>query len=624
MENPIWLRTIHHGGSEKYVSQTYPQLGETVRLRLRVGSHAPVQNVYLRTFPDGEQAFTRMNKGEKTQVTQWWQVDLPVKEPVVNYRFLLETDEGVWTYTAVGPQKQLPLDSTDFRIIAGYVSPDWVKTAVFYQIFPDRFANGNPATNPTPDEFEFRGHRPQTYAWEQSPDSDQLFPIVFYGGDLPGITAKLSYLQDLGVNALYLNPVFTAFSNHKYDVVDYNNVDPHFGGNDALITLRQALTARKMRYVLDIVPNHCGYWHSWFQAARENLNAPEAEFFTFNSHPDEYASWLGVWSLPKLNYRSRELRHRMYGSKQSVFRRWLRPPFSADGWRIDVANMLGRQGDTQIGEEVAHGIRQAVKETRSDAYLMGENFFDATPQLQGDQWDGIMNYAGLSSPLMYWLAGFEVGAHGLNGKITSPTAWPTDAVVATWQQFLAAIPWQVALQQFNLLDSHDVPRIRSLLHENDALHRLAAIIQFTFPGTPCLYYGDEIGMVDDPILRQRGCMIWDESRWDHDLLDFYKKLIKLRRESPILQSGGFQILAVESDMIAYQREGGNGRMLIIAHRAETPRPASPLFIAHGDIADGTTFVEYFTDRQMVVENGRVHLPDHPQGATLWMQQSTAS
>ena len=221
-------------------------------------------------------------------------------------------------------------------------------------------------------------------------------------------------MQDLGINTLYLNPIFTAYSNHKYDVIDYDHVDPHLGGNEALVKLRQALDKRGMHYMLDIVPNHCGVWHPWFQAACSDPNAPEAEFFTFHDHPVDYESWLGHKALPKLNYRSRELRRRIYNSDDAVFRRWLRPPYAADGWRVDVANMLGRQGETQIGHKVARGIRRAVKETRRNAYLMAESFFDSSAQLQGDEWDGMMNYAGFTLPLWHWLRGFDQGAIGIN------------------------------------------------------------------------------------------------------------------------------------------------------------------------------------------------------------------
>ncbi|MCB8918242.1 MAG: glycoside hydrolase family 13 protein [Ardenticatenaceae bacterium] len=614
---PNWLNSVHHDGSERYVSTPLPRLEEQVTLRLRAGADAPVRRVFLRTFPDGEQALTPMSRGEAGAPAAWWECRVRVNQPHFHYRFVLEADDGVWFYTAAGPTAHIPWDATDFCLLADYEPPGWLDTAIFYQIFPDRFHNGDPATNPRPEAYEFNGHRPRTYAWGAPPPAGALFPLVFYGGDLPGITAKLDYLQDLGVNALYLTPVFTAYSNHKYDVADYDHVDPHFGGDDALVALRRALDARAMRYILDVVPNHCGYWHPWFQAARADASVPEAEFFTFINHPDAYASWLGVWVLPKLNYRSAELRRRMYAGESSVFRRWLRPPFAADGWRVDVANMLGRQGETQIGQEVVQDIRRAVKETRPGAYLMGENFFDATASLQGDQWDGVMNYAGLATPLLAWLVGYEQGAHGLAETITSPVSWPTAALAATWQQHLAAIPWQIARQQFNVLNSHDTPRLRSRLQGNVALQRLAVVAQFTFPGVPCIYYGDEIGLVDTPELASRGCMVWDEAAWDQEMRAFYQALIRLRRESAVLQRGGFRILAVEADLLAYQREGEDGSFLVILQRSQMPRPAGGLPIAHGGFPDGAQFVEQFSGQTGRVVDGQLALPALPQGATLW-------
>lgn len=619
MTFPDWLAGVHHDGSEKYVSRLHPRLGETVRLQLRLGSDAPVRAVYLRTFPDGEQLFTPMERGPSAPPCQWWHVDLPISQPMVHYRFLLQADDGLWNYTATGPTAHIPLDHTDFRILANYDAPEWLETAVFYQIFPDRFANGDPSNDPQPNEFEFRGFRCRTYPWGEPPNDEQPFPIIFYGGDLQGIAQHIDYLVDLGVNALYLNPIFTAYSNHKYDVIDYYNVDPNLGGNAALTALREALTVRDMRYILDIVPNHCGYWHPWFQDARDTPSAAEAEFFTFDNHPDDYVTWLGVWTLPKLNYRSAELRRRMYASDEAIFRHWLRPPYAADGWRVDVANMLGRQGPMQLGEEVARGIRHAVKSTNPAAYLLGENFFDATPHLQGDQWDAVMNYTGLSLPLWYWLSGYRERSHGMDHFITTPTSWPTDALIETWRTRRGVVPWAIALQQFNLLGSHDTARLRSVVAGNDALQRLAAIVQFTYPGVPCLYYGDEIGMEDEPDLESRGCMVWDESCWNKDLRAFYQALIALRKASPVLQRGGFQVLGVEPDTFAYQREGVNGRILVIAHRSQTPRPARPLSVTHGGIPNGTRFVEFFSGQELVVTDGALSLPEHEQGASLWQQ-----
>lgn len=614
---PTWLQSVHHDGSPVYVSHLYPQLGDTVRIRLRTGIDAPVRRIFLRTFPDGEQALTPMEPGKERPPARWWSVDLPIGEPVVHYRFLVEADDGVWWFTAAGPSLREVLDSTDFRILADYDPPAWVHASVFYQIFPDRFANGDPTNDPRPGEEVFPGVTFQNLPWAALPPGGQFSSTLLYGGDLQGIVDRLAYLQELGVDALYLNPVFTAPSNHRYDVVDYEHVDPHLGGNEALVALRRALDARGMRYILDVVPNHCGVHHPWFQAACADPTAPEAEFFTFTRHPDEYATWLGVRRLPKLNYASAELRRRIYAGAQAVFRRWLRPPFSADGWRIDVANMLARQGPFQQGTQVARGIREAVKGTRPDAYLMGESFFDATPQLQGDQWDGVMNYLGFTTPVWHWLRGLQQRAFRMPEPIASPVAWPTHALATSWRAVRAAIPWAIALQQFNMVGSHDTPRIRTIVGGNPALHRLAAVLQFTYPGVPCLYYGDEVGLEDRPGLGSRACMVWDEARWERDLRHFYRRLVELRRNSAVLRHGGFQVLALEEDTLVYQREGEGGRVVVVAHRGAPARPAGGLDVTHGGIPDGTHFVEHFSGREAVVQEGRLPLPEHPQGATIW-------
>ncbi|MEZ4519092.1 MAG: alpha-amylase family glycosyl hydrolase [Chloroflexota bacterium] len=618
--HPPWLDSVHHDGSERYVSNLTPRLGETITLQLRLDASAPVRRVVLRTFPDGEQALADMQRVAVAPPVQWWEIETRLTEPVTHYRFLIDTGVAIWHYSAAGLTLHVPTDATDFRILADYTAPEWVHSTVFYQIFPDRFANGDPSTDPRPDEYEFRGYHPRTFKWEEPPDPEQPFPLIFYGGDLPGIQQHLDYLENLGVNGLYLNPVFTAYSNHKYDVADYENVDTHFGGNEALAGLRKALDDRGMRYLLDIVPNHAGYWHSWFQAAREDPDAPSAEYFTFHDHPDDYATWLGAWTLPKLNYTSQALRRRMYGDPDSVLRRWLQPPYSADGWRVDVANMLARQGATQLGAEVARGMRAAVKEARPDAYFMGENFFDASAQLQGDEWDGVMNYDGFTHPIWFWLVGYRQGAHGFPDPLMM-SHWPTGAMTASWRSRLAAIPWVVALQQYNLLDSHDVPRIRTIVGGNDALHRLAVTLLMTFPGVPGLYYGDEIGMTDLPDLDSRGCMVWDESRWDHDLLAFHRDLIRLRRESAALQRGGFQLLLEAEDSVCYQRELLDERLLVLAHRSLAPAEGLTISAAVAGLPDGARFIELFGERETRVRHGQLSLPTQQQGASIWRQVS---
>lgn len=620
--NPTYLSSIHHDGSSRYVRPHRGRslrIGDEVTIRLRTAVDAPVQRLLLRTCPDGEQHFAEMKPAavQPNPVCRWWEVTLRVIMPVTTYRFLLFASDGAWWYNGLGPQRHVPTDANDFRLLANYDAPVWVENSVFYQIFPDRFADGDPDSNVRDGEFDYHGLKSKAKRWEEPQGTWPQAMAEFYGGDLPGVEARLDYLADLGVNAIYLNPIFTAYSNHRYDVTDYEKVDPHLGGNAALVSLRRALTEREMRFILDIVPNHCGLMHPWFQAALADSSAPSAEYFTFHRHPDEYESWLGVRSLPKLNYRSQSLREAIYSKPDSVFRRWLKTPYSIDGWRVDVANMLARQGQDQIEAEVWTGIRQAVKLENPQAYLLGENFFDSTSQLQGNRLDATMNYAGFTNPLLYWLDHFQISQHSEPRHVASQVPWPTEALIETWQAFRASIPWGIARQQFNLLGSHDTPRIQHILHGKAALNRLAVGLLFTYVGVPCVYYGDEIGMTAGNSLAARDPMIWDPSAWDQELRSFYGRLIRLRRTSPALLDGGFQILSSEENVLAFLRDADAEQILVIGNRGPGERPAQELFVRDGAVPDGTVFTEFFTHQTLTVQNGYLPLPVLPVGIQLW-------
>jgi alpha-glucosidase len=219
---------------------------------------------------------------------------------------------------------------------------------------------------------------------------------------------------------------------------------------------------------------------------------------------------MGAKALIKLNYQSQMLRNLMYRGENSVMRRWLRPPYSADGWRVDVANMLGRHDDSQVDAEVLPEIKASVKAANPQAYLIGENFYEADSQLQGQAWDGVMNYTGFADPLLHWLRPYETGAIGWKGDIRAEERWESVSLIKAWTEHLAAIPWTIALQQFNVLESHDTPRLHTILSGDEDHAKLAAIAQFSFPGVPCLYYGDELGLRDEPGFGSRNCMVWDE------------------------------------------------------------------------------------------------------------------
>jgi alpha-glucosidase len=588
-----------------------------VEIRLRAGLDAPLERVLLRTFPDGEQKFTELERMEDGPACQWWQASLHLSMPLTHYRFLIFTPHGAWWYNGSGLHENIPTDAEDFRILAGYSAPTWVYDSVFYQIFPDRFMDGDHTNNVRSDEFTYWGEPSRARRWGEPPSQGRAAMVEFYGGDLQGITQRLDYLEALGVNSIYLNPIFPALSNHRYDVIDYQQVDPHLGGDQALVELRNATHQRGMHVILDIVPNHCGFFHPWFQDALKDPSAPTAEFFTFYDHPNEYESWLGVRSLPKLNYRSKKLREIMYEGPESVFRTWLRPPFSVDGWRLDVANMLGRQGAEQLGMEVGQGIRRAIREENPQAYILGENFFDATSQLQGDCWDAAMNYSGFSKPLRYWLSGFQVRAHGMPAPAVSAAPWSTGAMVDTWQAFRAGIPWEIARQQYNLLGSHDTERILSAVGGNPALNRLAAGILMTYPGVPGIYFGDEIGMGAGKYSEARSTMPWERKEWDEDLLDFYKRLIHLKRSSPALIEGGLQILLVEENTVAYLRDADEEQVIVIAHRGPGERPPAILDVSQGAVPDGKEFREIFSERTAAPAGGRLALAAMPPGIEIW-------
>ena len=600
-----WSESLHHDGSPRFVTARSYAPGERVTLRLRTGLNAPIERAFLRICPDGNQSLIEMRLTQTDAASRWWEIDFHLTMPQTSYRFWLLTPEGEWWLTVLGVMRHIPPDAGDFKLLAGYQAPSWVRDTVFYQIFPERFADGDPSNNVRDGEYLYYGRPVVARRWGEAPSSHAgTGAIEFFGGDLQGILQKLEYLEELGISALYLTPISTSPSNHKYDVEDYLHVDPHFGGDAALIALRQALQARGIRLVLDIVPNHCGATHPWFLRAQADPTAEEAEFFSFDRARNEYATWLGFGSLPKLNYRSQRLREVMYAGSDAIMRYWLRPPFSIDGWRIDVANMLARQGESQLGHKIGRGIRRAVKEEAPQAYLLGEHFFDGTAHLQGDELDACMNYQGFLLPLQQWLAPSGLARHW-HANWAPRHLLPTEALVDQWRAFLAAIPWQIAMQQLNLLGSHDTPRILTILGGDEAYLRLAATILFTYPGVPCVYYGDEIGLDGRGDPDNRRYMLWDVQEWNRELREFYRTLIRLRSTSPALRWGGIQFVYAAHETLAYLRDAPEEQLLVVARRASDGLQALP--VGHTGLAEGARLRDVLTGAEAYVAGGMLPL-----------------
>ena len=448
--------------------------------------------------------------------------------------------------------------------------PDWVSEAVFYQIFPDRFAKSN--------RISKEGLNLES--WETPPTT-----YGFKGGDLYGVMEHLDYLQDLGVTAIYFNPVFSSASNHRYHTYDYFNVDPLLGGNDALRELLDRAHERKMHIILDGVFNHAsrGFWQ--FHHTLENGAAsPYKDWFYFDqdhllgkkhwgaypSHHDQqliqqegslkaigYQAWWNLPALPKFNTGQPEVRKFIF----NVAEFWIK--FGIDGWRLDVP---GEINDDSFWQE----FRRRVRAINPDAYLVGEIWYDANRWLQGDQFDASMNYLFTGACLS-----FLTGKH-LNLDITLQTGGykgivnPIDAKGFSDRinSILGMYKPEVTSVQFNLLDSHDTPRFLTCAGQDMASLQLALTFLFTYPGTPCLFYGDEIGLSgqQDPECRQP--FPWNEEKWNHDLRNFIKKLITLRNSHKALRTGTYTGLFSADGVYAFKRGVENENFLIALNSSE--------------------------------------------------------
>jgi alpha-glucosidase len=596
--------------------------GDLVRLLVRAGLDAPVDRLFVRTAPDGEQELAELTEMPSGRACRWFEIELRLTMPVTDYRFLVVGPGGIHWLNGRGLYREDVTDRDDFRLVAGFDPPRWLANRVFYQVFPDRFANGDPGNDVGDGAWVYRGQPTRRRDWDDRPSDGRSGTVEFFGGDLAGVEARLDHLVDLGVNAIYLNPVFEARSNHGYDTIDYGRVAAHLGGDEALVALRRATRERDIRLILDIAPNHTGAEHPWFLAAQADPSAPTAGYYSFRARPDDYESWLGVKSLPKLDYRDPALRDAMYAADDSILRRWLKPPFSIDGWRIDVANMLGRLGPVQLGADVARGMRAAVKDANPDAYLMGEHFYDPTDALNGDQWDGVMNYAGFGTPVLEWLSGAQYRSAGI-GTVVAGGPRATDELVATLEAYRAAIPWAVMRCQYDLLGSHDTPRVRTVVGDDGRL-RAAFGLLLGYVGVPALLYGDEVGLRGGEGNASRLAMPWDAEAWDLDQLAFVRTLVHYRVASRALQAGGFQVLEVGDDWLAFLRDADAEQVIVVVARGPGPRPAGGLAVAHGAVADGTSFVSLLGGERATVEGGHLRLPPMPPGAAFWTTDETTA
>ena len=565
-----WLESVHSDGTAEFVSNPAPKLAETVMIRIRMYEDAPVKHVLLRTIPNGAERFSEMRISKRERGLVYYEAEMTMTENRMQYQFYLVCEDIVYFYTQKEITTYIPDHTYDFVLLADYVQPSWVKDAVFYQIFPERFCNGDPTNDVQDGEYQQDGWPTiRMKSWEDKALTyEEVHCLDFYGGDLQGVKEKIPYLKELGVTAVYLNPVFFAPSVHKYDCLDYFHVDPHFGGDEALAELSAALHENGMKLILDISINHTGIAHKWFNrdavwfdksvGAYHNPDSEERSFYFFGED-NSYHGWLGVQTLPTLNYTSETLRDVIYRREDSVLKKWLKPPYSIDGWRFDVADVFARNDSIQLAHELWPEIRKSIREVNPQAYILAEDWGDCAEYMQGREWDSPMNYYGCGRVIRQFLGETDpfMSKHPLLRGI--PYKMTAEDVKNRVMQHLAKLPYALWENQFNLIGSHDISR----LHNNPAVHpeeyRGAVIFQFMLTGAPSIYYGDEaetdgvLGTID-------GCrypMPWHTDFRSSSTFRLYRTLAHIRAEHSALRRGGMKFLYAQDQVVAIARFQGD-------------------------------------------------------------------
>lgn len=558
-------------------------------------------------------------------IFDYYEAVITTTDKNIRYYFMLYRSEMIYYYNQIGLTKD-EYPEYHFIIMPGFKTPDWAKGAVFYQIFVDRFSDGDTNNNVLDNEYSYIGKGTTSVKdWNKYPDV--MGVREFYGGDLKGILNKLDYLCELGVEVLYLNPIFVSPSNHKYDIQDYDYVDPHYGvivndegnclqdgetenrlatrfisrvtdkvnlekSNKLFIKLVEEVHRRGMKVILDGVFNHCGSFNKWLDRERIYENAPGYEkgayitkdspylnYFRFKDAKDEdawpynshYDGWWGYDTLPKLNYEeSKEL----YDYIMYIGRKWVSPPFNVDGWRLDVAADLGLS--SEYNHKFWKDFRKNVKAANPDAIILAEQYGNPETWLQGDEWDTVMNYDAFMEPVTWFLTGVEKHSDEYRGDLLCNH----DAFFGAMNHYMAKFNTQSLLVAMNELSNHDhsrfmtrtnhrVGRVATVGSEaanqdlNPAIMREAVMIQMTWPGAPTIYYGDEAGVCGWTDPDSRRAYPWGNE--DYSLLRLHRELIKIHKAYQVLRTGSIKFLVGMHGVIGYGRFDEHDAIIVVVN-----------------------------------------------------------
>ncbi|ROR25664.1 alpha-glucosidase [Mobilisporobacter senegalensis] len=602
--SPLNLRALFSDTSKEFCSAAYSGSTQLVAFRFRTGKDN-VERVHI--IINGVRQLMEKDSGDK--LFDYYFLEIPQGKEEVNYYFEINSGEVIVFYNHMGASMELQSDY-NFIFFPEFQIPKWAKGAVFYQIYVDRFFNGDPDNDVVDREYHYIGDKIKKVTdWNKYPDV--MGVREFYGGDLLGVMNKLDYLQFLGIDAIYFNPIFVSPSNHKYDIQDYDYVDPHFGeivtkegnplpqdeynngqaslyinrvtkkenleaSNKLFIRLVEEAHARGIKVILDGVFNHCGSFNKWLD--RERIyegqegyekgayihgDSPYRSYFKFREdkwpYNGSYDGWWGHDTLPKLNYEESE---RLYNYMMYIARKWVSPPFNADGWRLDVAADLGQSNE--FNHIFWKDFRKNVKEANPNAIIIAEHYGNPNSWLKGDEWDTVMNYDAFMEPVSWFLTGMEKHSDEFKEDLLGNSEYFIWAMNHNMSKFGRA-SLEISM---NEISNHDHSRFLTRTNgragrtnslgpkaaeENvsKGILKEAVILQMTWPGAPTIYYGDEAGLCGWTDPDNRRTYPW--GREDTDLINFHKDIIGIHKSFEALKTGALKFLAHQYNFISYGR-----------------------------------------------------------------------
>lgn len=627
-------------GTEAYVSPTEPAVGDLIRLWFRTAKD-DVDAVLLHTGEETHPLKKEYTKGK----FDYYSIAILAENKTMKYHFEIRSRAEVCYYNQWGVQDELNT-YYDFQIVPGFSVPEWAKGAVMYQIYVDRFCNGDKTNDVETGEYVYinqQVHRVEE--WGRYPQPMDV--REFYGGDLQGIIDKLDYLQNLGVEVIYCNPLFVSPSNHKYDTQDYDYIDPHVGkivvdegkllkegdldnrhaekyrirttnkknleaSNALFIRLVEELHKRGMKIIIDGVFNHCGSFNKWLdreqiyelaegyeKGAYVSADSPYRNYFTFNKNSEEdwpnNDSYLGWWNhdtLPKLNYEgSKELEEYVL----NIGKKWVSPPYNVDGWRLDVAADLGQSNG--VNHDFWRKFRKVVKEANPNALILAEHYGDPKAWLKGDQWDTVMNYDAFMEPLTWFLTGMEKHSDEFRVDLLGNADNFKRAMKHHMSRMMTPSQ-QTAMNQLSNHDhsrfltrtNHKVGRVGKLGSKaaeeniNVAVMREAIVVQMTWVGAPTLYYADEAGVCGFTDPDNRRTYPWGHE--DKELISFYREMIRIHKNYVSLKKGSLRILKTDYALLSYGRFLEDEQIIVVLNNADKLREVKiPVWKA--EVEDGT-------------------------------------